>query len=521
MSGGHVARRWPRVDRFLFVIAGGTILSRLALAWAGVPLNLSAVGPKGADHYWQLLDPSWLRHDLVPSVWSLTMQPPLYNLAVGAWLHLPVGWQAPVAALSLTACFLAIALASYATMVLLGVHRVVALVATLVLVVANPGQALFTTVPFYAEPTAALVTLTAWLAVRCVRRPTVGSSAAFAALAATAALVNTSVQPIVVLGLVAVLLVACRGAWRPIALGALVPCLVLVGWSGLQWSRVGTPATSTWLGMNLTHVTFNHAPHRQLHQLIADGKISRIALLSPFAPLSAYGVAPVRVGPPASASARRPDGTANFNNRAYAEVSRRYLHDELAFVAADPGHVATMVSRGLRLWTIPEDQYFLFFGVTQVQPWENAYDNIVMLQGIRNPFNPLAELANEAAPVHQLSVTLMVATALCVLGTPTVIVSCRRRRRSLAVAMALPWLLFTQAFVVTSLSEFGENERFRFETGTTLLTLSLVVVTFAVDRLRGRWRPGGLDRRLDDLGWTAQDATPVAAAATSLEPLRP
>ena len=504
MSRHPVTAAVQRVDPFVLIIAGATVLARLVVAWSGVHLDLRGFGTTSSEHYWQLLDPTWLRHDLWSSVWSLTMQPPLYNLVAGLWLQLPGPWQVPVVALLLTGCFLVISLTSYATMVLLGVHRWVALLATLILIVANPGQALFSTVPFYAEPTAALVTLSAWLAVRCIRRPTIASAAWFASVASSTALFNTSVQPVVVLVAIGVLLVTLPTARRAIAVGSVIPCLLLLGWSSLQLSRVGTPATSTWLGMNLTHVTLTHAPTGQLTRLIATGRLSSQATVPPFSPLSDYGIAAVRVGPAASARARRPDGQPNFNNRAYATVSNRYLSDELAYVATAPGRYATMVSRGLRIWSIPEDQYYLFYGVTQIHGWEQTYDRLVMLQGTRNPYLPLSSIADEAAPIDQLSVTLVVGTLLCVAGTPTLIVWRWRRRRHLAVALLIPWLLFMQAFVLTSATEFGENNRFRFETGTTLLVLSVVVLSHGVSRLAARWRPTGLEQRLDDLGWAEE-----------------
>ena len=259
--------RFRRIDPFFGIVIVGCLIARIALASAGVGMDMSALGPKGADHYWQLLDLSLLRHDLISSVWSLTMQPPLYNLSVGILLHLPAGWQAPVAATVLFALFAGAALATYATMVLLGVHRIVGLVTTMLFVVANPGQVLFTTRPFYAAPTAALVTITAWLAVRCLKRPSTASAAWFASAAATTALFNTSVQPLLVLVLFGVLVIALPAARRAIAVGVALPAVVLVGWSALQVARVGTPATSTWLGMNLAHVTLKQTPAGQIDKM--------------------------------------------------------------------------------------------------------------------------------------------------------------------------------------------------------------------------------------------------------------
>ena len=124
-----------------------------------------------------------------------------------------------------------------------------------------------------------------------------------------------------------------------------------------------------------------------------------------------------------------------------------------------------------------------------------------MLQGLRNRFSSLAEIAGEAPPLNQLSFTLIATSALSMLGTPLLML-CWRRRPELVIGLAVPWFLLTQAFIVTSLSEFGENDRFRFETGTTMITLSVVVLSVIIDRLRGRRRPGGLDQRLDALGWS-------------------
>jgi hypothetical protein len=493
--------RIRRIDPFFGIVIVGCLIARIALASAGVGMDMSALGPKGADHYWQLLDLSLLRHDLISSVWSLTMQPPLYNLSVGILLHLPAGWQAPAAASVLFALFAGAALATYATMVLLGVHRIVGLVATMLLVVADPGQVLFTTRPFYAAPTAALVTITAWLAVRCLKRPSTASAAWFASAAATTALFNTSVQPLLVLVLFGIIVLALPATRRAVAVGVAVPAVILVGWSALQIVRVGTPATSTWLGMNLAHVTLKQAPTGQVDEMVAKGELSDIATIPPFSKLTRYGVAPDRSGPTASRSAVRPDGQPNLNNRAYAGVSSRYFSDDLSYISHQPGHYLAMVSRGLRIWAVPEDQYYFFFSDHGIESWETTYDNWVMFQPTRNPYLPLAALAGQATPVDQISGTLVAATVLATIGAPVLAVIGWRRRRRWSLALLIPWLVFMEAFVVTSLSENGENNRFRFETGTVMLTLSVVVVCVIVDRLLRFNDRGQMSERLEALGW--------------------
>ena len=187
------------IDPFIWIVAGLTLLAR-ALTWAaGLHVDLSPIGPKANQHAWQLLDLNLLRHDLLSASGSLIMQPPLYNVAVGTLLHLPAHLQAPVAGIGLLVSSLVISLATYSTMTLLGVARGVALAVTVVLVVADPASLLFSSSLFYAAPAAALVTATAWAAVRLFERPSGSRAGLFGAIAATLALTNTSYQPVMVL----------------------------------------------------------------------------------------------------------------------------------------------------------------------------------------------------------------------------------------------------------------------------------------------------------------------------------
>ena len=55
--------------------------------------------------------------------------------------------------------------------------------------------------------------------------------------------------------------------------------------------------------------------------------------------------------------------------------------------------------------------------------------------------------------------------------------------------MAVLWFTLTYAFVVTSLLELGENERFAFELGPVPLVTATVVVTAVVRTLWRRAHP--------------------------------
>ena len=496
------------IDPFIWIVAGLTLLAR-TLAWAaGLHVDLSPIGPTANQHAWQLLDLNLLRHDLLSASGSLIMQPPLYNLAVGTLLHLPAHLQASAAGIGLLACSLVISLATYSTMTLLGIARGLALAVTVVLVVADPASLLFSSSLFYAAPAAALATATAWAAVRLFERPSGSRAGLFGAIAATLALTNTSYQPVMVLVVFVVVAAVLRASLRQIVVGLALPALLLVAWSSAMWVETGAPTTSTWLGMNLAHVTTGAAPRPLVRQLVADGTLSRTALVPAFSSLRAYRIRPVTSGPAAQAQVTRSDGQPNLNNPGYETASAHSLHDDLAFIVTEPAHYLHTVGMGLRIWAIPGDQYYLFTNHQELKGYVAAYDHLIDLQVVRDPYLPLVILDHQPTPLDQMAWTEVVLSALAIIGAPIVALVERRRRPRLSWALLLTWALLAQAFLVSSLTEYGENNRFRFETGTLRITLSVVVVATLVDRLRG----GSSSRatRLDSLGWASVDEVPAA-----------
>jgi hypothetical protein len=492
---------WTRhLDPFVLVIVLVALASRIALCVLGVGLDLSALGPDPADHSWQLLDPTWLRHDLLGSVASLTMQPPLYNLGVGLLLALPHGALAPVTAVALWAGFVVVALSAYGSMVLLGVSRRASLVVTLAFVVLDPAQLLFSAHLFYATPTAALMGATTFLGIWTLARPSWRRALAFSGSGAALALSNTLLQPLVLLIVIvglALVLPSCR---RALLVGSIVPGLCLAGWMGLSLARVGTPATSTWFGMNVAHGVLRPADPALVASMVSSGELSRLALVKPFSSLKDSGVAPVHAGPRASSAARRPDGLPNLNNRAFAEVSSRYLADSVAFIEHQPSAYLSTVWQGLKLWAVPSDQYYFFYRQHHTSGYEDAYDTVALLQASHDQRLPKALFERKGVRLAQVSWVLVLETLLGVVGGAVLIVGSLAARRRWALALGIPWFLATQAFVVSTFTEYGENNRFRFEAGIPLLVVATVVVASVLDRLR---RHDGLSGRRDALGWTA------------------
>lgn len=478
--------------RTTWILVGAFAISRLAYYLAGVRFDASVLDGRSTTDAWQLLDVGLLHHDLLSSVWHLHSQPPLFNLFCGALLHLPGDWRTPVAA----ACYLLLGLvltaACYLVMVELRVPRWVALVATLILV-ASPSNALFESWLFYAYPSAALLTLSALCCVRFLRRRTWGYGVGFFASVSAVVLLNSTYQ-IEWLVVAAVVVVLALRSPRRVALVAALPVLAVLAWYLKDAAMFGTTSTSSWLGMNLAKVTLARAPKAQLRHLVANGALRPIALVAPFSAPGTYEPRFVRVRATGIASLderTKADGSSNLNNLVYVPVSSRYLSQDLAYIAAEPGTYLRSAGLAFQIWVMPTDQYtFVLPGRRQVAGWARLYDRFVL--GQPEPdlvINGEALFGLPAPTPAQLPYGTFAMLALALLGAPVLAWRWRRSDPASAAAIAYVWMTVVYSLVATSLLDVGENNRFRFELGPLPLVLAAVVAVALVRGLLPRLRP--------------------------------
>jgi hypothetical protein len=437
-----------------------------------------------------LADVPLLRDHLFVTIWNLHIQPPLFNATIGLLARLPGTWQAHVAAFLYFACYSAICLATYGSMVLLGVPRRVALGVTIVFVLLDPAQFLFSTTLLYATPTAALVTCLGFLGIWLTCQPTVTRVLLFSSVGAVLALTNTSMQPVVFIGILALICLVLP--WRTVVKGASLPVAVLLFWIFHMMASFGTPTTSTWLGMNLARSTTSAAPSLLIHALIAQHELTPLAAEPPFQVLSYYGVRPSTTGPAVLSQVVKDNGKPNFNNRVYIRISSEFLSNDLKFIELEPKQYARQVLRGTSVWFVPADQFYAFQPLT-LHDYRQIYDLFVQWQPSRDQSaSVLAAYFHLPANWSQVSYFEILTNLLSVFGTPILIAFAWRDRRSFAVGLSIMGLLFLQSFILLNLSDIGENNRFRFEAGTLPITLATVVLTCAATIL---WRRHGRESR--------------------------
>lgn len=493
------------------MLVAAFVVDRVALWAAGMGFNGVALHPPSSTFaQWQLLGPRLLEHHLLASLWELHSQPPLYNIGVALLLHLPRGAQVPVAAVVGTGMGLALTLAAYGCLAALGVPSRVATAVVLVLMVANPASAMYERWLFYAEPTALALMAMALGAVRVVRTRRWPDALLFFAAGATATLLNSTYQWVWLLLAALPVVLVCRRQWRTLARSAAVPMAVVAFWVVKDAALFGTATTSSWVGMNLADTTVAAQPAAVVHALVRSGVLSSLAEVPPFSPVSAYAPRFFPAPPPGRGALDQrveSTGITNFDNAVFLAVSRAYLAQDLRFIRAEPGRYLTVVGRAMDLWTVPADDYpFVAALRAPVAGWARLYDLAVLWQPRATPRAGLvAEFGHRAPSPLAVSWLTVLETLLAVAVAPVVVWRWRRTDAARAAALAVVWFTSTYAFVLTSLFEVGENNRFAVELGPLPLVAATVVVTGAVRGLARRRAADGDDRGTRTLplpGWS-------------------
>jgi hypothetical protein len=494
---GSTARsgfRW----RILLVLTGLFALSRMIYALAGIRFQMLDRIPKQGSflpYFWQLLDPNLLQHHLLASVWNLNSQPPLFNLGIGILLKLPFGSQEPVAQIVFLLLGLAIVLSTYLILVELRVPTWLAF-AVSVFVIVNPTYVLYENWLSWSYPTAAFLTFSVLCLLRFLRTRSVWWGFGFFSSVMIVIFLDSAYQLPWLAAALVIAFVVARRQWRSVAVAAVLPVLLVVGWVIKDASQVGTFTTSSWLGMNLTRTTLDSASPQQINAMIKAKTLTPIAAVPAFSPVDdyvpKYAHLP-RGGSPAVDAPTIAPGIPNYNNSIYVAVSNQYLHDDLAFIRARPGRYASEVFSAAKLWTFPSDEYaYVLVNWLNIRPWSNFFDRTVLLRPAAKP--------SSVVGAAQLSYSTILVYLCAIIGTPIVI--WRRRRDDPAAAAGLAYLVVTvlYSFAATSLIELGENQRFAMELGPLPLIAAVVVVVTALR------------------GWRASDRKPDRSALTEPSP---
>jgi hypothetical protein len=415
-------------------------------------------------YYWHVLDLPLLRGDLLRSLFYLHDQPPLYNLALGSVLKWVPEAIAPAV---FEACFLVLGylgiVGIYALIVELGAPRGAALAAALVQTLSTTWL-VYESWLFYTLPTAVLLT---WAAVFLARaaRGRAGAAAAFAVAVAALSWIRATYQTAWVVAALALLLFAVRGcapavraaAWR----ASLAALALAVALPAKNYLLVGSFTSSTWLGMNLAHMTTERLDEATREAWIAAGELEPVARVRAFAPLSDYpeelrAPLPGVAAHPALVAPLKTDGSPNLNHAAYVRIGRAYERAALLVVRRRPELYFDRVRRALRTWLRPPTDYILVVPLREaLGGWDRLHSRLLLWSALDR---------RRAGP----SLVLLPAAALF---AAALLWRSPGERRRLLLLVSFPLLAIAWNFTVGNLVDVEENNRFRVEVEGLMVAL--------------------------------------------------
>ena len=428
--------------------------------------------------YWHVLDLPLLRDDLVRSLFYLHSQPPLYNLFLGLVLKCVPEAAAPAVFESVFLAFgyLGI-LGIYALLLELGTPRRAALAAALVQTLSTTWL-VYESWLFYTLPTAVLIT---WASVGLARaaRGSAPAAAAFAASVATLSWTRATYQPVWVAAALALLLVAVRAgtprvrstAWR-VSIVALALTLAL---PAKNYLLVGSFTSSSWLGMNLARMTTERLDEATRAEWVRTGRLSAVAALPPFSPLSAYPEEWRALPPgvplhPALLEPSKAEGSPNLNHAAYVRIGREYGRAAVEVIRSRPGVYLGAVRRAFRTWLRPPTDYILTVPQREaLREWDRLHSRFLLWASLER---------RRAGPTWVLLPAAALFLAALAWSPPA-------RRRSLLLLLSFPVLTIACNLLVGNLADVEENNRFRVEVEGLIVALGCWGLIETALRVRG------------------------------------
>lgn len=260
--------------------------------------------------------------------------------------------------------------------------------------------------------------------------------------------------------------------WRMLASAGLVPLLLVTGWYARNLLLFGTFAASSWVGMNLSHVTFLSPLTSQSirDELVKLGELSAYHVTEAFRPIENYdGLIPVPPpsGIPVLDEPLKSTKAVNFNHSFYPGLSKMMSRDAINFVRVRPDLYLDSVKQGFFIYFHSSSDYLLLKDkpAPQLELW---WDRI--FYGQISGYNGDFDNRWKSSPIYVGWWLVVAFAAATMYGIKLVITHDRSDRVFLGVVafMTFTIIYFT---VMANFLDLGENNRFRFTLDPFVLLL--------------------------------------------------
>ena len=452
---------WP----YLF-LGSIFLVSRVIYYLSGIRYDISTL-----EYQWHFIDLPLLKTDFWRSLFYLHSQPPLLNFITGSVINLfPERYASIFHALSVV-CGLFLCFALFYLMKQLGIPVYInaGLVALFII---SPATILYENWLYYTYPATTILVISAALLPHALKKN--GFGFLFFLLLALLSL-TWSLFHLIWFVLITLLVCAVRRPIWKVILISLIPLLLVLGWSIKNQIVFGEFTSSTWLGMNLSHLTTSHLSLEKKNQMISQGELSAFARIDPFSEVDDYLPLLPKIpetGIPVLDQKTKSNGSPNYNNIAYIQVSNFYLKDALALIRSEPLLYLKGIGRALFIYFHSSSDYFPLDGQKKHIDKLERFWNIVFLGQLQN-YRDYQDRLLYRQP-GQVGWFIVLAFGLSMLvGGRAILDLCKQKEKTPADKIAIIFIAFNILFVTlaSSMLDMDENNRFRFIIDPFLLVM--------------------------------------------------
>ena len=461
-------------------VATSFLVSRLLYIRAGLRFDNTPL-----RYFVQLIDPQLLKNNLLESLWYLHSQPPLFNLVTGL-LYQRFSPQSKVFQLLFFIMGLAFGLALYWLGLRLGLKPWVSALLAVWFTV-SPATVLYENLYFYTYPVAFVLVLSALALSKFLETNNFWWGFGFFSLIASLCLTWALFHLFWMVAVIALVGVFYRD-WRRLLLISSIPVIVVAGWYAKNSFLFGSFSASSWVGMNLSDVTFLSplTPQAVRDELMERKEISPYPIVEAFRAIENYqGLLPVP-GPHGIPILDQPltsTESVNFNHVFYIGLSERMLKDALNFIRAHPRLYLASVRQGFSIFFHSSSDYLLLKDKPTPQ-LESLWDRIFYGQLSSYGEDPRNRWENHPMYVGWWLVIAYLAAVIYGLK-----LSFARDRSRPALTGVAAFMTFTIIFfaLMANFLDLGENNRFRFALDPfVLLLFGLLIQTVIINVSRRR-----------------------------------
>jgi hypothetical protein len=459
---------------YLLCITALFIVSRIIFSMKGGEFIASPL-----DFAKQYLDPLLLKNDLMRSLYYLHAQPPLFNAFLGLVLKI-----SPHPAISFELVYktagICMPLLFYGILTSLSIRPAIAFIATIIFMF-NPTLILYENLLYYTHLEAFFILL----AIFALLRWGIERRSRFLLLFFLSMLCLGMIRSLfhtIFFLLTSLLFSLYLGYWcrmwrlaRQFFLYSLIVLIPMISLSVKNSCLYQFFGTSSWDGMSLWIKANGYAPEQldlfRQQGIISDRGVK--AAYDPFQPLDNFfnddDLKQIPCHHQADCSISRSSGYPNFNHSGYVSLSKQLWKDAVALILHDPGLFAyyTAGSYCLMLWHASDSVQALF------------YNNAVVLERLEGLYRFLhfgffGIESKQASHYLWWVRTICISLVLLFFYISTIVSGFRKADDSkLPVLWLSLFCVFIHAYTlcVSSLIEFGENNRFRYPVDAAFLVL--------------------------------------------------